>query len=320
VQTAIPRHGPITRFITLPGEIKAYQEATLYAKVAGYLKTIRVDKGDQVKEGTLVAEIEVPELIAEQAKHKAEVDVASIDFKRLSESQKKAPDLVVPQTVDDARGRLDVAKANLEGTETLLNYTKIVAPFSGIITRRMVDPGAFIPAATASSMPQSAALVTLTDFNRIRLQVAVPEVEASLVSLNQPVKFTVDGLPGKNFEGKVTRFSYALDQASKTMLAEIELPNPKLELRPGMYATTKIGIERKEEALLVPTGALVTEKAGASIFVIIENKAKKTRVQPGFNDGINVEIAKGLNPDQPVILIGKQAPTDGQPVTVSEGK
>src|SRR5437868_15102303 len=104
VKTTTPKRGPITRFVTLPGEIKPYQEATLYAKVGGYLKTIGVDKGDQGKEGTLLAEIEVPELIAERARDKAEVEVAQIDFKRLSESQKKAPDLVVPQTVDDARG------------------------------------------------------------------------------------------------------------------------------------------------------------------------------------------------------------------------
>ena len=320
VKTTTLRHGPITRFVTLPGEIKPYQEATLFAKVAGYLKTINVDKGDPVKEGLLLAEIEVPELIAERARDKAEVEVADIDFKRLSESQKKAPDLVVPQTVDDARGRFDVAKANLERTETLLNYTKILAPFSGVITRRFVDPGAFIPAASTGSTPLNAAIVTLTDFNRIRLQVAVPEVEASLVAAEEPVKFTVEGLPGKTFEGKVTRYSYALDEASKTMLTEIELENPKLELRPGMYATVKIGIEHKEEAPLLAVDALVTEKSGTSVFVVNENKAKKTKVQTGFNDGTNVEILKGINPDQQVILPGKQPPNDGQPVTISEGK
>jgi membrane fusion protein (multidrug efflux system) len=320
VKTATPKRGAITRFVTLPGEIKPYQEATLYAKVAGYLKTINVDKGDQVKEGASLAEIEVPELIAERARYKAEVEVADIDFKRLSESQKKAPDLVVPQTVDDARGKLDIAKANLERTDTLLNYSKIVAPFSGIVTRRFVDPGAFIPAATSGSTAQSAAIVTLADFNRVRLQVAVPEVEASLVTVNQPVKLTVEGLPGKTFEAKVTRFAYALDEATKTMLAEMEMPNPKLELRPGMYATVKIGVERKEDALLVPVEALVTEKAGASVFTINENKAKKTKVQPGFNDGTNVEIVKGVEPEQQVILVGKQTLSDGQAVTLSETK
>ena len=128
------------------------------------------------------------------------------------------------------------------------------------------------------------------------------------------------GSQGRSFEGKVTRFAYALDEASKTMLVEIELPNPKLELRPGMYAIVKIGIERKEDALLIPVDALVTEKAGASVFLLAENKAKKTRVQTGFNDGTQVEIASGLQPNQQVILVGKRTLSDGQPVKVSEGK
>ncbi len=127
VQTVHPRRGQITRSITLPGEVKAYQQATLYAKVAGYLKTISVDKGDFVTAGALLAEIEVPELLADVTKYKAEVEVAGLDYQRLSESQKQAPDLVVPQTVDEAKGKLDIAKANLERTETLLNYAKIVA-------------------------------------------------------------------------------------------------------------------------------------------------------------------------------------------------
>src|SRR5437660_9174542 len=92
VQTTLPKHGPITRFLTLPGEVKPYQQATLYAKVGGYLKTITVDKGDQVKEGDLIADLEVPEMLADVQRYKAEVQVADLDFRRLSESQKKLPD------------------------------------------------------------------------------------------------------------------------------------------------------------------------------------------------------------------------------------
>src|SRR2546423_1514167 len=141
--------GEITRKITLPAEIKANQSATLYAKVSGYLKTISVDKGDMVKEGALLAEIEVPELLADRAKYKAEVELAELDYRRLAEAQKKAPDLVVPLSVDSAKSKREVAKANLERAEILLQFTKISAPFFGIITRRFVDAGAFIPAATA---------------------------------------------------------------------------------------------------------------------------------------------------------------------------
>jgi membrane fusion protein (multidrug efflux system) len=320
VQTIRPARGPITRFISLPGGLKAYQQATLFAKVAGYLKSINVDKGDSVKEGALLAEIEVPELLADRARYRAEAEVAQLDFQRLSESLKKAPDLVMPQSVDDARAKLEIAKANLDRTETLLGYSRIVAPFSGIITRRMVDPGAFIPAATSGGSAQSAAIVTLADFSRVRLQVAVPEMEASLLALDQPVKITVEGLPGRAFNGKVTRFAYALDDETRTMLAEIELPNPKLELRPGMYATVKIGIESKIDVLLVPADAVVVEKAGASVFVLAEDRARKVRVQTGFNDGAQTEIVKGLDGNEPIILAGKRTLADGQRVTASESK
>src|SRR5262249_21398379 len=151
-----------------------------------------------------------------------------------------------------ARGKLDVAKANLDRIETLLGFARITAPFSGIVTKRMLDPGAFIPAATTGSTPQNAAIMTIADFNTVRVQVAVPESESSRVATGQPVKFSVEGLSGRTFDGTITRFSYALDEASKTMLAEIEVPNPNLTLRPGMYATVRIGIERKEDALLLP--------------------------------------------------------------------
>jgi RND family efflux transporter MFP subunit len=319
VQVVIPKRGPIVRVITLPGEIKANQQATLYAKVTGYLKSIAVDKGDEVKKGALLAEIEVPELLAESAKYKAEVELANIEYKRISEAQTKVPDLVVPLSVDTAKGRWEVAKANLERADTLLKFTKIVAPFSGVVTRRMVDAGAFIPAATAGNA-QSAALLTLADFSTVRVQIAVPEQEASLVTKEQPVKVTVDGLPGRGFDGKVTRFSYALDDATKTMLAEVELPNQKLELRPGMYVTAKIGIERKADALLVPADAVLMEKANASVFVVVNNKAKKVPVKIGFNDGNNIEIISGVEPASAVILLGKRTLTDGQPVNVTETK
>jgi RND family efflux transporter MFP subunit len=184
----------------------------------------------------------------------------------------------------------------------------------------MVDPGAFIPAATSGSAAQNAALVTLTDFSRVRVQVAVPEIEASLVRLDLAITLTTEGLPGRSFEGKISRFAYALDETSKTMLAEIEMPNPKLELRPGMYATVRIVIERKEDALLVPAEALLFEKAGPAVFESVNGKAKKIRVQTGFNDGTHVEIVKGLEPTQPIILLGKRILSDGQPIQASEAK
>jgi len=321
VQTVLPKHGEIARGITLPTfRIMAVQEATLYAKVAGYLKTLAVDKGYVVKEGQLLAEIEVPELLADEAQYIAEAEVARTNYQRLAEARKKAPDLVVPQTVDDLRGQWEVARAKLQRTQTLLQYARLAAPFSGVITARFVDPGAFIPAATAGSTPQNAAVVTLMDYSRVRVQAFVPEPEVPFIKKGVPAKITVEELPGHSFPGSVTRFAHALDPATKTMLTEIEMPNPTGELRPGAYANVQLELERKKNALLVPVAAVLTEKAGTSIFTVTDGKARKTAVQIGFNDGANAEIAGGIRDDQAVILIGKQTLNDGQPVSPTEAK
>jgi membrane fusion protein (multidrug efflux system) len=320
VQTIHPKRGEIVRRVTLPGNVMAYQEATLYAKVAGYLKTINVDKGDAVKEGDTLAEIEAPEMEADLVKARAEAEAAQIDYKRVTEAQKKASDLVVPQTVDAAKAKSGVAIAGLQRIETLLSYAKITAPFSGVITKRWVDPGALIPAATSSSAAKSAAMLTLMDFTTVRIDVAIPDAEAPFVKKDLLVKVIVDELPGRTFQGAITRFSYALDESTKTMATEIEISNPDLALRPGMWASVEIELQKKENALLVPAEALVTEKNKNSVFVVRDNKVQKISVTTGFDDGANVEVLKGCGPGDAVIVAGKQSVTDGQKVKATESK
>jgi membrane fusion protein (multidrug efflux system) len=320
VQLAEPQQGGIHRWIALPGTVRALQEATLYAKVPGYVKVIRVDKGDAVKAGAVLAELEAPELVADLVRNRAETQVAKAELERVEQAVKQSPDLIMPVEADRARGKYDVAKANLERVETLLSFTKITAPFSGMVTRRYADLGAFIPAATSGSTAQSAALVTLADFNTVRVQVAVPEAEASRVAKGQPVRIKVDALPGRTFEGTITRFSYALEESSRTMLAEVELQNPKLELRPGMYASVQIGIEHHDAALLIPTAALVMEKTNAFVFTPAGDTAKKKAVKIGFNDGSKVEVLEGLAATEQVILAGKRSLADGQKIQITRAQ
>jgi membrane fusion protein (multidrug efflux system) len=307
-----------------------------------------VDKGDSVKIGDLLAEIESPELVADRIRSEAEVKkaqaerlkaaaetkLAQVECDRLTKAQNQSPDLVMPQTVDVAKARLetakandntakaaeDVAKANLKRIETLLGYARLTAPFNGVVTARYVDPGAFIPAATSGSAAQTATVLTLMDFDTVRAQVAMPEVESALVRSGQPVKISVEGLPGRSFEGKVTRFTYALDETTRTMLVEADLPNPQHDLRPGMYAMIKVGVEKHPDALLVPVEALVMEKVNAFVYLNIADKAKKTPVQIGFNDGAKVEISSGLTGDESVILTGKLPLSDGSPISPVDAK
>jgi membrane fusion protein (multidrug efflux system) len=279
-----------------------------------------VDRGDRVTQGDVLAEVEAPELLADEARNQAEVEVTQGDYQRLTQAQQKAPDLVMPLTVDTAKARYQLALANLKRNETLLGYTKIVAPFSGTITRRWADVGALIPAATVSSSPQSAAVVTLTDSSRVRIEVAVPEAEAPLVKTGMEAEIAVLELPGKTFRGTVSRFADLLDDATRTMATEIELPNTAHELRAGMFCTVKLAIARKPDALLIPTAALLVEKAATSVFVLTGGKAGKTRVKAGFEDGESAEILEGVTTNDTVILPGKLTLADGQPVKVMEGK
>jgi membrane fusion protein (multidrug efflux system) len=320
VRVAHPSRGTIHRFITLPGTLRADQQATLYAKVPGYLKSLAVERGDAVQAGQVLAEIEVPELEADRAESQTEVRVAEIESRRITAARSSAPDLVTPQAVDEAQGRFELAQARLEHAETLWRFRRILAPFDGIVTTRYVDPGAFVPAASAGASASTAAIVTLMDFKTIRVVVPVPEFEASRVRPGQPVRLNVEGIPGRTFEGSVSRHGFALDEASRSLPVEADLPNPELELRPGMYATVRIGVERHADALLVPSEALVIDKANAFVFLADSGRARRTAVKIGFNDGLKAEVLSGLDGTEAVILVGKPPPADGAAVSPKEAK
>jgi membrane fusion protein (multidrug efflux system) len=299
--------GTIERSVTLPAQVQPLRQATLYARVPGYLKDIRVDKGDKVAAGALIAHIEVPELQAARARQQAELQAASSEYQRLHDTQQRAPDLVVPLAVDQALGRRDVAQASLQQSDTMLKYATITAPFAGVVTQRLVDPGALIPAG-------GTAVVTLMDFSTVRLQIPVPEAEATYVQLGQHVVITTDDLAGTTFDGKVARYAYALDPATRTMLTEVVLVNPALKLRPGMLVNVRLDIQRHERVLLVPVGALVSDKSGTYVWKHVAGKAARQVVKTGFNDGKNVEIVEGLTANDAVVVVGKRSLKAGQAV------
>ncbi len=320
VQVTSPRRGDIHRFIALPGSLRANQQVTLHAKVAGYLRSIAVDRGDNVKAGQVLAELDLPELSAERARHEAEVAVARAEVGRVKAAQAKAPDLVTPQSVDAAAARLAVAEAALRQNAALLAYGRITAPFAGVVTSRHVDPGAFVPAATAGANPAAAAIVSLADYSVVRAVVAVPEAEAARVAVGQPVVLATDALSGRTFRGVVNRHSGSIDERTRTLAVEADLPNADGALRPGMYVNARIGVELHRDALLVPAAALVREKAAGFLFLIAEGKANRVPVKFGFNDGVSVEILEGIAANARVIIPGKATLASGQAVTAVEAK
>jgi membrane fusion protein (multidrug efflux system) len=311
------KHGDITRSVQLLGEVRPNQQVALYAKVGGYVKVLHADIGDRVEAGAVLAELEVPELVADEARTRAELALAELEFKRIQDAFKQAPDLMPRQNVDSAQAKLAVAKAQQERNATLLGFARIKAPFAGTVSRRSVDKGAFVPAATGGGSGQ-AALFVLTDAATVRIQAALPEAEAGLVAVGQPVAVLAEAAGAKPFEAKLTRVAGVLDNPSKTMLIEAELANAGGALKPGMYANVKLGIETHKATTLLPLTAIVMEKAVATAYVNEAGKARRRVLKAGFNDGVNLEVLEGIKPTEDVLVVGTATLTDGQAVTVAK--
>ncbi len=299
--------GDITRSVQLLGEVKPLQQTTLHAKVAGYVKTLRADLGDRVEAGAILAELEAPELAADEARTRAELALAELEHRRLQDAFRQAPDLVTRQSVDAAEAKLAVARAQHDRHATLLAFATIRAPFAGAISRRHVDTGAFVSAGGAPTP-----LFTLTDASVVRIQVAVPEAEASLVAIGQNLTVTTEATANKTFAAKVTRIAGALEHPSQTMLVEGDLANPRGEFKPGMFASVKLGVETHVRTKFLPLAAVVMEKAVATAYVNDGGIARRRVLQTGFNDGARLEVLGGLKDDDQVLLTTGAPYTDGQ--------
>ncbi len=324
VSVVRPERGAMTRSITLPGDLVGLYESALHAKVTGYLKSIRVDKGDWVKKGELLAEIEVPELEQKLQRARANLAVRRGTYERLQRVWETDRRLVAREDVDIAQGQFEQAKAEVEELEALVGYTHIVAPFDGVVTARFVDPGALIQASghggaleTEGSSPgkgNNGPIVTVAAIDTLRVYVYVPEEETSLVKVGIPVTLRLREFPGREFTASVTRFATALDLSTRTMLVEADIENPRHELYPGMYADVQIELARHEGALKLPASAVGASGDASFVYVVREGRLVKLPVTVGFTIDGWVEIASGLNGDESVVGTVTPALSEGESV------
>jgi multidrug efflux pump subunit AcrA (membrane-fusion protein) len=319
-----PERGPMMRSITLPGDLVGLYESALHAKVTGYLKTIRVDKGDWVKKGDLLAEIEVPELEQKLQRAKANLAVRRGTYERLQRVWESDHRLVAREDVDIAEGQFGQAKAEVDELLALVGYTRIVAPFDGVVTARFVDPGALIQASasggaseTEGSAPgkgTSVPIVTVADIDTLRVYVYVPEEETSLIKVGIPVTLQLREFPGREFTASVTRFATSLDLSTRTMLVEADIQNPSHELYPGMYANVSVELARHEDAIKLPTTAVGGSGDASFVYVVHEGHLVKRSVTTGFTDQGWLEIASGLDGDESVVASVSPSLADGEAV------
>ncbi len=316
VQTLPVQRRDLARTLTLPGNVSPWLQATLYAKVPGYLKSMNADKGDVVKKGQLLAVLDAPEV--EQLFQQADADyqIKQVTFERMRNVWRENPDVIAKQDVDLAEAAAKATKHLRDSRWSMLEYTKVFAPFDGTITARFADPGAFIPAATGSAT-QSIPFFTVMDLDTVRIYVSVPQEAALWANRGVPAVLTARELPGQEFRGSITRTTTVLDPSTRTLLVEIDLPNPNHRLRPGMFVAATLMLEEHPQALALLPAALVSDKTGTSVFVVEGGTAKLVAVKTGLDDGAWVEVLEGLQENTEVVVVGKTGLTDGQAVHAS---
>lgn len=328
-------------------EFQPFQEVDVMAKVAGYVRSIKVDLGDKVREGQLLAELEVPEMSDDVTRAAAVVEqtgaqieaardelqrlessyqIAHLSYTRLQEVSKREPGLIPQQEIDEVRSRdliaqaqlaaaksrlrveeqrTRVAKADESRLRTLRNYVTITAPFAGTITKRYANTGSMIQAGIASQS-QAMPLVRLSQISTLRLSLPVPESLVATVKVGQPVEVRVRSLD-RSFDGRVARFAGKVDLATRTMITEVDVPNPSGVILPGMYAEVTLQTKEREGVLTAPLEAL--ERSGANVRAYTVGKDGTVKILPvqiGLEDAHRAEIVSGLQ-DGDLVVTGRRA-------------
>jgi RND family efflux transporter MFP subunit len=298
----------------LPGETRPWQSTTVYAKLAGYLTKIAVDKGDHVKKGQIIARVASPETDMQVANLQAALRIAKQTEARYVALVDGGS--VSAQEMDAARAARQSAQAALDAELAIQNYEIIRAPYDGVITARYTDGGVLLPAATTST--QSALpLVEIQDQRFIRLVTYVGQAEAPFVKVGDAVHITSRELQNLNIETTVTRISEALDAHTRTMLVEIHLDNRTGLLRPGSYVQVKLDVG-VPQGVTVPVDAVFLRGGVSYVAVIEDDQAHYVQVKTGLDDGRNIQILTGLQAGQHVGLHIGDAISDGAKVRIIE--
>jgi len=317
------------REVTIPAEFRPYEEVELHAKVSGYVSQMKVDFGDRVKAGQLLATLEVPELSDELHNAMAAVQKAQADhadahlmYTRLVGVNQQQPNLVAQQDLDTAEAKdrataaaIDAAKADAEKYQTMLAYTQITAPFDGVITWRDADPGALIQAGTTSDT-QAKSLLRISDNYRLRLDFPVSVEYVKDIHLGDRVDVRVESLGSKSFTGTISRFTQRVTDSTRTMITEMEVLNPNLEIIPGMYATVVLKVENRPQSLAIPIQASASGGI-TKVFVVNPNHEIEERpVTLGLETSSKYEVVSGLREGDLVMLGNPAQLKPGQKVEI----
>ena len=325
---------PLNRTVDLPGEFLPYLTVSLHAKLPGYLERIEVDRGSIVKQGDLIAVLTAPELQAhiseaeskvqaaesEHLQAEAQLAAAQSTYDRLKDAAKTpgviaGNDLIIAEKQVEAAQALvrarkqasDAAKAQAQSQKDLEAYLRITAPFDGVVTDRLVHPGALVG-------PSTDALVVIQQVSHLRLVVAVPEEDLGGVVHGAQVPFRVPAFPDRIYTGAVARLAHALDPKTRTMPIELDVLNRDATLAPGMYPTVKWPIRTTRSALFVPKTSVVTTSERTFVIRAHDGKAEWVDVKKGAPDGDLIEVFGPLHPGDQLVRRASDEIRDGSPL------
>lgn len=303
--TVVPAmRGTAATELTLPGTLLPYQETPIYARTNGYVKRWKVDIGDKVREGELLAEVETPEVDRELKQAVANVAQvkAHLELDRTTAERWQAllgRKAVSQQEVDEKLGAYaarkadyDAVQANVQRLEEMKLFQRVLAPFSGIITARNVEVGQLI---NGGSNDPNRWMYKLAKTGTLRLYVNVPQNATRLITPQMTVDVILQEYPGKAFPGKVARTAGALDAQSKTLLTEVQVPNEKSELLAGMYAQVRFKATQSAPNILLPSNTLIVRADGPQVAAVADNTVHMRKVTLGRDFGQQIEIIAGLD-------------------------
>jgi len=311
--------------LTIPGTVQAMREAALYARSSGYVRRFHADIGARVAAGALLAEIETPELDQELAQARAALGQVRAAHALARSSLERWRAMVkdsaaTRQELDEREAAFDAATANLAAGEAnvrrlqeLQSFARVVAPFAGTVTARNVEVGQLVSPGANGARP----LFVLAQSDTGRVMLSVPEAVAAQLRAGSDAEVAVASLGGAKFQGKVVRTSGAVDEATRTMLTEVDVPNPNARLLPGMYAQVKLAVHNVEPGLLLPANALVVRSAGPQAVVLRDGKAHFAKLELGRDLGPEVEVLSGLDEGATVIVNPSDDVAEGTKVRVA---
>ncbi len=315
--------------VVLPGNTQPFNDTPIYARTNGYLKRWYVDIGAHVTQGQLLAEIETPEVDQQLEQARADLKNAQANAQLAQITAARWQNLLktnsvskqeTDQAVSDLSARqatVDSMAANVHRLEQLQSFEKVYAPFAGVITARNTDIGALINAG-AGGVPQE--LFHMAAVNRLRVYVAVPEVDSLAAQTGAKATLTLDEFPGETFQGTIVRNSDSIDPASRTLNVEVDVDNAKGRIRTGAYVFVHLKDPEHSSAqsITIPANTLLFRSEGLRVGVVRNGRAELVPITIGRDYGATVEVVTGLHPTDQVIVNPSDSLTSGTPVQVSK--